>query len=201
MSQCLNPDCLNQNEEGMKYCQECGFKLLLRERYRGIKVIGQGGFGRTSLAVDEGKPSKPYCVIKQFLPLSGNLSDELGNVLDKLVPLSAKKRFQSAREVLEELNSTLKPLSTLQTRLATMILSIPRTFTLLRRPYLLLFSTTVLLAAQAAPIYCLSTPQQANQRWEEGDYEGAIEVYSQAIPLDPNDAGAYYNRGVMLAIS
>ncbi len=76
-----------------------------------------------------------------------------------------------------------------------MILSIPRTFTLLRRPYLLLFSTTVLLAAQAAPIYCLSTPQQANQRWEEGDYEGAIEVYSQAIPLEPNDADAYNGRG------
>ena len=47
MSQCLNPDCLKQNQEGMKYCQKCGFKLLLRERYHGIKVIGQGGFSIT----------------------------------------------------------------------------------------------------------------------------------------------------------
>ena len=83
-----------------------------------------------------------------------------------------------------------------QTRLDTMIFSIPRTFTLLRRPYLLLFSTTVLLAAQAAPIYCLSTPQQANQRWEERDYKGAIEDFNEAIRLDPNNAIAYYNRGV-----
>jgi WD40 repeat protein len=42
--------------------------LLLGDRYRAIKPIGQGGFGKTFLAVDEYKPSKPYCVIKQFFP-------------------------------------------------------------------------------------------------------------------------------------
>ncbi len=46
----------------------CGFKLLLKERYRAIQPIGQGGFGRTFLARDEDKPSKPYCVIKQLYP-------------------------------------------------------------------------------------------------------------------------------------
>ena len=50
------------------FCQACGSKLLLKERYRAIKLIGQGGFGRTFLAVDEDKPSKPPCVIKQFFP-------------------------------------------------------------------------------------------------------------------------------------
>ncbi|MCL2932201.1 MAG: bifunctional serine/threonine-protein kinase/formylglycine-generating enzyme family protein [Trichodesmium sp. MAG_R03] len=30
--------------------------------------MGQGGFGRTFQAVDEDKPSKPFCVIKQFFP-------------------------------------------------------------------------------------------------------------------------------------
>ncbi len=68
MSQCLNPDCLKQNLGTDKFCTKCGSKLLLRERYRGYKLIGQGGFGRTFLARDEDKPSKPYCVIKQFLP-------------------------------------------------------------------------------------------------------------------------------------
>jgi serine/threonine protein kinase len=46
----------------------CGSKLLLAERYRAVKVLGQGGFGRTFLAVDEYKPSQRQCVIKQLLP-------------------------------------------------------------------------------------------------------------------------------------
>jgi len=32
-----------------------------------LKVIGQGGFGKTFLAQDESKPSQPRCVIKQFI--------------------------------------------------------------------------------------------------------------------------------------
>src|SRR4028118_434251 len=70
MSYCLNPNCQKpaSNPGGEKFCRGCGFKLLLRERYRAIKLIGQGGFGRTFLAVDEDKPSKPRCAIKQFFP-------------------------------------------------------------------------------------------------------------------------------------
>ena len=68
MSQCLNPDCLKQNASGTKFCHKCGSKLLLVERYRALHILGQGGFGRTFLAVDEYKPSQPPCVIKQFLP-------------------------------------------------------------------------------------------------------------------------------------
>ena len=69
MSYCLNPQCQNpQNPQGTLYCIACGSKLLLRERYRPIKPIGRGGFGRTFFAVDEDKPSHPPCVIKQFLP-------------------------------------------------------------------------------------------------------------------------------------
>jgi WD40 repeat protein len=40
----------------------------LRDRYLAIEPIGQGGFGRTFKAIDEDKPAKPFCVIKQFLP-------------------------------------------------------------------------------------------------------------------------------------
>ena len=68
MSQCLNPECLHINPEKTAFCQECGTKLLLVDRYRAIKILGKGGFGRTFLAIDEFKPSKPRCVIKQFLP-------------------------------------------------------------------------------------------------------------------------------------
>ncbi|MCU0546166.1 MAG: protein kinase [Oscillatoriaceae cyanobacterium Prado104] len=69
MSYCLNPTCPNpQNADRTQYCLSCGSKLLLRERYRAIKPLGRGGFGRTFLAIDEDKPSKPRCAIKQFFP-------------------------------------------------------------------------------------------------------------------------------------
>ncbi|EAW36905.1 WD40 repeat domain-containing serine/threonine-protein kinase [Lyngbya sp. PCC 8106] len=69
MSYCLNPHCTHpQNSDDSKFCLTCGAKLLLRERYRAIKPIGFGGFGKTFLAVDEDKPSRPACVIKQFFP-------------------------------------------------------------------------------------------------------------------------------------
>ncbi|MBD2296705.1 protein kinase [Anabaena sphaerica FACHB-251] len=69
MSYCLNPHCSKpENPDDVKFCLTCGTKLLLKERYRATKPIGQGGFGRTFLAVDEDKPSKPPCVIKQFYP-------------------------------------------------------------------------------------------------------------------------------------
>jgi serine/threonine protein kinase len=68
MSQCLNPDCLAVNLENHRFCQKCGKSLWLKERYQALKLIGQGGFGKTFLAIDHDKPSKPHCVIKQFFP-------------------------------------------------------------------------------------------------------------------------------------
>jgi WD40 repeat protein len=73
MSYCLNPDCQKpQNPDESNFCQKCGTKLLLAQRYRAIKPLAQGGFGRTLLAEDEYKPSKPQCVIKQFYPQGQN---------------------------------------------------------------------------------------------------------------------------------
>ncbi len=83
MSYCLNPACQKpQNSHGTIVCENCGSKLLLRERYRAIKVLGQGGFGRTFFAVDEDKPSKPRCVIKQFFPAGAGLMPVQGTNYD-----------------------------------------------------------------------------------------------------------------------
>jgi formylglycine-generating enzyme required for sulfatase activity len=67
MSQCLNPTCLYQNPQGTNFCENCGSKILLDDRYRPIKFLGEGGFGRTFQAIDEKRLNTP-CVIKQFLP-------------------------------------------------------------------------------------------------------------------------------------
>jgi serine/threonine protein kinase, bacterial len=69
MSYCLNPTCSNpENSSQAKQCRACGSKLLLRERYRVLQALGQGGFGATFLSKDEGLPGSPYCVIKQLRP-------------------------------------------------------------------------------------------------------------------------------------
>ncbi len=67
MSYCLNPNCPHpQNPSANKFCQNCGNKLLLKDRYQAIQLIGQGGFGRTFLAVDRDNPAKRNCTIKQL---------------------------------------------------------------------------------------------------------------------------------------
>lgn len=73
MSYCLKENCKNPNNPShTRICLTCGSMLLLKERYRAIKMIGQGGFSKTYLAVDEDKPSKPPCVVKQFYFISQN---------------------------------------------------------------------------------------------------------------------------------
>lgn len=58
MSHCLNPTCqIPTNPGEALFCQNCGRKLRLGDRYRAVALIGQGGFGRTFLAVDEQHPT------------------------------------------------------------------------------------------------------------------------------------------------
>lgn len=55
MTYCLNPACHNpQNPHSARFCQNCGDRLLLGDRYQPLQVLGQGGFGRTFLARDLG---------------------------------------------------------------------------------------------------------------------------------------------------
>ena len=60
MSLCLA--CGAANPLDTKFCSQCRTRLLIQDRYRALRIIGQGGFGKTFLAQDEGKPSKPKCV-------------------------------------------------------------------------------------------------------------------------------------------
>ena len=70
MLYCLNPDCPNsKNPDWTEVCLSCGTKIvsILRGRYRVIKPIAQGGFGKTYLAEDLDKLNE-YCVVKQLAP-------------------------------------------------------------------------------------------------------------------------------------
>jgi formylglycine-generating enzyme required for sulfatase activity len=68
MSYCISPTCPapDKNSPTTNFCMSCGAKILLKDRYRALSLLGQGGFGKTFKAVDEDQPRKPLCVIKQF---------------------------------------------------------------------------------------------------------------------------------------
>jgi serine/threonine protein kinase len=68
MSYCINPTCSapDKNSPTTSFCLSCGKNILLKDRYRAQRLLGQGGFGKTFKAVDEDLPRKPLCVIKQF---------------------------------------------------------------------------------------------------------------------------------------
>jgi hypothetical protein len=73
-SLCLNPQCAQPvNPAAALRCQSCGAPLRLNQRYRCWAVLGQGGFGRTYRAVDEGVQPPESCVVKQLWPVSKGL--------------------------------------------------------------------------------------------------------------------------------
>jgi len=71
MFYCSNPRCSHPfNPDNSKFCQSCGSQgltPLFRNRYRVIRLLGEGGFGKTYEAIDTDRMDDP-CVIKQFMP-------------------------------------------------------------------------------------------------------------------------------------
>ncbi|MGG6294805.1 protein kinase domain-containing protein [Leptolyngbya sp. AN02str] len=96
MSHCFNPTCPQPvNEPTAQFCQSCGSSLVLGDRYRALQVLGQGGFGKTFLAVDITQNPPQTCVIKQFLPVQQGES----------VRRKASELFRQEAEQLKELGS------------------------------------------------------------------------------------------------
>lgn len=60
----------HQNPDTNRFCSQCGEKLNIltpTKRYRIIRELGQGGFGKTYLAEDNNR-FKELCVLKEFAP-------------------------------------------------------------------------------------------------------------------------------------
>ena len=90
---CISPHCANpENSENNVFCQSCGSELLLEGRYRVIKIIGQGGFGKTY-------------EVREVVRTTGNRNRGLPKVLKVLIDTQAKaiELFTREAQVLGQL--------------------------------------------------------------------------------------------------
>ena len=95
MVYCLNLSCNNTlNPDAHKFCHNCGLPLLLRNRYRVVKPLGSGGFGRTYQAEDI-DCMNAACVVKQFSPSSEIKADPtILKKAEELFNQEAERLFQ-----------------------------------------------------------------------------------------------------------
>lgn len=64
---CFNSRCPKpQNPEKSRFCQSCGARLLLGDRYRGFSSLGSGNSSRTVLGLDTHQLLDPRCIVKGF---------------------------------------------------------------------------------------------------------------------------------------
>lgn len=67
MSYCLTSRCPKPfNPDSAKFCQACGSRLLLGDRYRALQPIGMGQSSRTFLGMDNRRIVDNRCIIKAF---------------------------------------------------------------------------------------------------------------------------------------
>lgn len=86
VSYCLNPKCPNPTDpanDNRRTCIQCGSELLLQGRYRVIKQLGGGGFGKTFEIDDVGK-CKVLKVLLKNHPKAVTLFKQEAKVLSEL---------------------------------------------------------------------------------------------------------------------
>lgn len=78
---------------------------LLQNRYRVVQLLGQGGFGRTYLAKDQGR-FEEECVIKEFLPVAG--SDRFSSKAAQLFQREAETLYQISHPQIPQFRATFE---------------------------------------------------------------------------------------------
>ncbi|HLO85607.1 MAG TPA: serine/threonine-protein kinase [Nostocaceae cyanobacterium] len=104
------------NNSSNRFCTLCGEPLplsvgqVIDNRYQVVRILGQGGFGRSYLAVDKQKAGQ-QCVLKEFAPQVANPQD-----LQK-----AKELFEREANVLKKIQHSQIPRfhSSLQAKIGT----------------------------------------------------------------------------------
>lgn len=86
MSLCINPHCLkpDQNSDKVIFCLGCGSELLLQGRYKVVKYLGGGGFGKTYEIKERNNNLKVLKILHNNLPKAIELFQREAEVLSQL---------------------------------------------------------------------------------------------------------------------
>ena len=85
MSLCINPRCFApNNDNNMQFCQACGSELLLKGRFRVVRELGGGGFGKTYELIDNTGKIKVLKVLIDNGPKAVELFEREAEVLSLL---------------------------------------------------------------------------------------------------------------------
>ena len=85
MSLCINPQCHKpHNSSTLLFCQNCGSELLLDGRYRAIRQLGGGGFGKTYEVLDRNSQPKVLKVLVKNYPKYVELFQQEAHILSTL---------------------------------------------------------------------------------------------------------------------
>jgi eukaryotic-like serine/threonine-protein kinase len=85
MSLCINPSCASpQNSDDQLFCSSCGSEILLEGRYRVIRMLGEGGFGKTYEVSDLDSIVKVLKVLSKNEPKYIELFQREAQVLSQL---------------------------------------------------------------------------------------------------------------------
>ncbi len=85
MSLCINPNCPSpENVDTQLFCQGCGSELLLEARYRVVRLLGSGGFGKTYEVSDRDSTLKVLKILTHNHPKYVELFQREAGVLSQL---------------------------------------------------------------------------------------------------------------------
>lgn len=85
MSLCINPRCFEpNNDRNMRFCLNCGSELLLQGRFRVVRELGGGGFGKTYELADNTGQTKVLKLLVDDRPKAVELFQREAEVLSVL---------------------------------------------------------------------------------------------------------------------
>ncbi|HYW18153.1 MAG TPA: protein kinase [Nodularia sp. (in: cyanobacteria)] len=126
------------------------------------------------------------------------VSKELAKIIDKMVRFNYRKRYQSVTEVLNDLQQLKIHQYTqqkqLQLKLWLILAGIVSFLGLVTATWWFQSRQTLVTEVNFEQLY-----QEGLRKYQAGDYQAAIENFTQAIAINSKYGLAYYNRGVTRA--